>query len=246
MLNNLHIHVACPRHEGSRLGTDLLHRIQPSIQMFSLTNSDTRAEWDQELLADDVNDLAALKKNEPLSNLVELHLWDVDDRTPTSEFPSIFSRCPNIETLTFASMGGYRDLDMIATVIGKQCPKIRTLHFSPHSICPNDQLTYGIMNALPPQQLTNLEDNGFYADLYHPAATLAIQRHSTTFRKITLGRFQRISRVSFDVIVDNCINLNDLCIDIFSLGEHIDLTQTQGPPWCCTKLRSLTLCIYGC
>lgn len=86
----------------------------------------------------------------------------------------------------------------------------------------------------------------FYADLSHPTAISAIQRHSTTLREINLGRFKGFFRVSFAIIVENCINLNGLSIDTYELGEYIDLAQTQGLPWCCTKLHNLTLGICGC
>lgn len=119
VLNDLHIDMICPRQEGNRLGIDLLHRIQPSIQRFRFAIYEYNIPWDQELFADDFDDFATLKKNEPLSNLVDLYLWEVDKQIPTSDFLSIFSRCPSVETLTIPGMDGHRDLDMIATVIGK-------------------------------------------------------------------------------------------------------------------------------
>ncbi|KAF9151780.1 hypothetical protein BG015_006235 [Linnemannia schmuckeri] len=245
-IKDLYLEIGCKGQIGYQLGKDLLHRLRPTIRRFRFKPYDL---WfgDPGLNGDADDDLVlAPRRQRPLINLMDLHLLNIREQTSKADLFSIFKCCPNIEQLSISGFISHLNVETIGEFIGKECPKLWRLGCERGDMGSSGSLSYYIMKALPPQQVTNLRDIGLHSDLSHPAAIPAIHQHSTTLREIIIGRYNGSSRMASTVIFDTCINLERLKMYIGGGGVYMDLADAQGSFWRCTKLRSLSLNMSGC
>ncbi|KAF9544987.1 hypothetical protein EC957_011484 [Mortierella hygrophila] len=189
------------------------------------------------------------RRQEPLSNLEMLELWDIGAQDSTSDVLSVFAHCPNIKELSISSLAGYREVDVIGQYIGKMCPRIKSLSYSStEDSAANDSLPFRIMDALPAQQLREVQCYGLFAE----AMTLTdnfprLARHFDTLQQLVLHRTGAISRISISRVFRECNNLENLLIECRSrLGCFIELSDAIDGPWNCLKLKQLRLSISEC
>ncbi|KAK3841300.1 MAG: hypothetical protein J3R72DRAFT_445832, partial [Linnemannia gamsii] len=245
-LEKLDILIECPYQRGFQQGLDFFNCLPPTMKTFiyhyyQLSYNESPGDQDS-------NDLVTtLKRQGPLLNLVDLQLWKIGEETSLMDIVSIFAQCPNLEDLDITEIIGQHNVEAIGKFIAKECPKIRKLFYSPSDVDENDLLPYWIATELPPQQLTSFRDRGIFSDLSHPSTSIAIQRHSTTLREIFLGQSDGETSWIYPVVIfGNCVNLEVLCMRIESGGVFLDLEDAQGAPWCCTKLKELTIAFRSC
>ncbi|KAF9142128.1 hypothetical protein BGX30_003314 [Mortierella sp. GBA39] len=249
----LDVLVACHLNRGFRLGLDLLNCLSPSIQSFDFNHKelrDTREEQDNSETGDggSSSELVVVPGRQGLlTNLLELSLWETADETTADEILSVFAQCPNIQKLFIHGLNGHYNVQDIGGFIGRQCPHINILSCYSAESEELDSLPYRIMQELPPQQIIDFIDTGKFSDLSFPTANLAIVKHSTTLRTLSLRRANGgFRRISVGAIFDKCMNLTELFMGDEDGGVYIDLADAQGSPWCCTKLRNLTISVSGC
>ncbi|KAK3841301.1 MAG: hypothetical protein J3R72DRAFT_445836 [Linnemannia gamsii] len=245
-LEKLDIEIKFPCQRGFQQGLDFFNCLPPTMKTFIYRYG--QMSWDESPGDQDGRDLVTtLKRQGPLLNVVDLKLWTIGEKTSLMDIVSIFAQCPNLEELKITGIAGQHNVEAIGKSIGKECPKIHELIYSPDYGDENGLLPYWIATGLPPQQLTSFDDMGDSSDLNHPSASIAIQQHSTTLRHISLGESHSVySWISPAVIFDNCVNLEILNLRFGDGGVVVDLEDTQGAPWCCTKLQELTVAICGC
>ncbi|KAG0277450.1 hypothetical protein BGZ95_005933 [Linnemannia exigua] len=258
-LERLDILLECPYQRGFRQGLEIFNRLQPCIKTFiyryyQLSYDEPPGDQDGSGEQGGGSGGSGLvmtpKRQGTLPNVTDLQLWKIGEETSLMDVVSIFAQLPNLEELQFTEITGQHNIEAIGKFIGKECPKIHSLSYTPDGLCDaNDLLPYLIAIGLPPQQLTRFKDMGFCSDFDHPSARIVIHQHSTTLRELILGQPQGASyMVSPDVIFDNCVNLEvlSMSMSVDSGGVFIDLVDTQGALWCCTKLQELTIAISGC
>ncbi|KAF9144016.1 hypothetical protein BGX30_014105 [Mortierella sp. GBA39] len=189
------------------------------------------------------------RRQEPLSNLEMLELWDIGAQDSTSDVLSVFAHCPNIKELSIYSFAGFREVDVIGEYIGKMCPRIESLSYSStEDSTANDSLPFRIMDALPAQQLRQVQFYGLLAE----AMTLSdnfprLARHFNTLQQLVLHRTGSISRISIVSVFRECNNLESLLIECRSrMGCFIELSDAIDGPWNCLKLKRLRLSISEC
>lgn len=252
-IKSLDFAVECHPNRGFQLGLDLLNCLSPSIQSFifnSIQLSETYEEHDHSETRDggSSSELVMMPRRQgPLTELLELTLEITSNGTTAADVISVFAQCPNIQMLDIRGINWRYNVRDIGGLIGRQCPHINRLLFYSTESDEIDSLPYWILQELPPQQIIEFKDTGKFSDMSFPAANPLLLKHSTTLRTLSLSRENGdFSRISAGVIFDKCVNLEVLEMGVDGGGVYIDLADAQGSPWCCTKLKRLTISVSNC
>ncbi|KAG0212699.1 hypothetical protein BGX33_003415 [Mortierella sp. NVP41] len=74
------------------------------------------------------NAMLTPRRENPLTKLVSLGMWNVESSIPTSEILSVIKHCPNVKELTLPNLASCSDVDVIWAFIGQHCPSLRLLN----------------------------------------------------------------------------------------------------------------------
>ncbi|KAK3831704.1 MAG: hypothetical protein JOS17DRAFT_126665 [Linnemannia elongata] len=192
------------------------------------------------------------RRQEPLVHLEELSFrgkrgyWWVT----TDDLAAMLAHCPNLKKLNahFQIFDRAMDVEDVARLIAKACPRIEVLVYGPDKEQNQMLLPLRIMGVLPAQQVVIFELRVGPSYINEPLMNMAIQRHSTTLREL---RFQKnndfISDISVSSILNECCNLEVLHMPCTRTGGfYVTLDDTLHHPWSCAKLTHLALGISGC
>ncbi|KAF9092138.1 hypothetical protein BGX23_004587 [Mortierella sp. AD031] len=120
--------------------SELFFSCPPSLQTFVVTASPFSSSnpstqnmvslWRPSIDNQDGGSNAMLtpRRENPLTKLVSLGMWNVESSIPTSEILSVIKHCPNVKELTLPNLASCSDVDVIWAFIGQHCPSLRLLN----------------------------------------------------------------------------------------------------------------------
>ncbi|KAK5798971.1 hypothetical protein F5H01DRAFT_358705, partial [Linnemannia elongata] len=245
-----------------KAGAEIFFNCCPSIrkfvvatESFSSTDEDEDDfwEWDLDGVPEDAEWRVQSRKQEPLTNLVEMELWEVVDSTSTDELLTVFARCPNLRKLNILNFPSHLDHVILGDYIGRECPKIRSLICGSHGdggeVC--GPVLLRILESLPRQTVEDIGFFGSYDSFTEFRFTLAILRHSTTLTTIELEWAGSFVKISVSALLGECVNLKELHIRSsrwigHTEGFYTTLTDILERQWVTTQLKDLTLFVSVC
>ncbi|KAF9135287.1 hypothetical protein BGW39_003712 [Mortierella sp. 14UC] len=253
-LTTLEITIFCREELRFQVGAEIFFNCCPSIRKFKVVVDKPHYEnrpqdWDLR----DVGDtewMVASRKEEPLTNLEDLELWEFRDSTSTENLLPVFAHCPNLKKLTILALSEHYNHDVIGRFIGKACPKLESLTFGSEDF----ETRVEVMESLPAQQVRDIYFQGvFDGSQASPHFSLAIQQHSKTLQTIQLTSTRDVTKISVAVILEECINLKVLIIngedyneDGSMCGLYATLSDLLERPWNAVKLTRLSLSVSVC
>lgn len=249
-IRELGLWIECRSQDAFRLGMDLFYSVKPSIRSFVLSLSqggNNDGELDQEGLGVSNDGLMVMpRRQEPLVNLETLALWGLDDHVHVGTILSILGHCPNIIKLGTFDIDNEQTVSIIADFVGRECSRIRKLNCSWDYFGRGAILPFKIMEALPAQQVTEVDMCQWHSIFNQPIVGPAILRHSTTLRSLNLRSRGGIARMPAAAIFENCLSLESFQTFEYNLGLYANLDDVQGAPWKCSNLRELSIAFSGC
>ncbi|KAG0276769.1 hypothetical protein BGZ96_003146 [Linnemannia gamsii] len=235
---------------------DIFYSCRPSLRSFTVT-FDEAYSWSDGFkrgdFASDTEWMVESRRQEPLTKLEELQLWDLETLASTSDILAILAHCPNIKKLGFPSLSSRCNHNLIGEFIGLKCSKVRKLSSGVGcaETIVKGPLLFQAMESLPAQTLEDIFFYGSYAASAGQIFTHAILQHSTTMRSIFIEWEGPMERVSIVPILEECINLQDLQIFCHSrrgpwIGYFTTLSDLLERPWNVPKLADFRIGISGC
>ncbi|KAK5809148.1 hypothetical protein F5H01DRAFT_57435 [Linnemannia elongata] len=258
-LTMLDLMIVCDPDLQFQAGAEIFFNCCPLISKFALTavqsfNSEELSEWDLDGVPEDAEWRVECRKQEPLTNLVEMHLWEVTNSTSADELLTVFARCPNLRQLNIQNFPDRYDHAVLGEYIGRECPKIRSLSCGWRGMPPRrtgGPLLFRIMESLPRQTVEDISFHGFHDSFIELSFTPVILRHSTTLTKIDIDWTGLLVKISVSAIFGECVNLKELHIRRTEWpgrleGLYTTLTDILERQWVTTQLSNLTLFVSVC
>lgn len=256
-LTTLDLVIFCDADQRFQAGAEIFFNCCPSIRKFVLTTdgyqsyaADELSEWDLDGVPEDAEWRVESRKQEPLTNLTEMDLWEVMDSTSTDELLAVFARCPNLRKLNILNLPDRYDHAVLGEYIGRECPKIRSL-ICGSSVIGDEAggpLLFKIMESLPHPTVEDINFYGSFDSLTEFSFTPAILRHSTTLTNIDIDWAGPMEKISVSAIFGDCANLKELRIRTHwsSDGLYTTLTDILERQWVTTQLNDLKLFVSVC
>ncbi|KAG0069653.1 hypothetical protein BGZ89_002384 [Linnemannia elongata] len=257
-LTMLELKIYCGADQQFQVGAEIFFSCCPSIRSFYLTavrsfDADDLSEWDLDGVPEGAEWRIESRKQEPLTNLVEMYLWEVTDSTSMDELLTVFARCPNLRTLNILNLPGRYDHTALGEYIGRECPKIRSLNCGWHGMAckAGGPLLFRIMDSLPRQTVEDICLYGDHDSFIESNFTPVIRRHSVTLTKIDIDLTGLLEKISVSVIFGECVNLKKLHIRRsewlgHTEGLYTTLTDILERQWVTTQLDNLTVVVSVC
>ncbi|KAF9149796.1 hypothetical protein BG015_008375 [Linnemannia schmuckeri] len=261
-LETLTLNIHCRHHYWLEIWQQLFFCLPLSIRKFSINFTENGRAWRFDSVAaagisrgnwylkDVTSEIA--RREEPLIHLQELSFHGMRGSywENTVDIAAMLAHCPNIKKFdTYLEIWNHSlDDEAVGQLIAEMCPKIESLVYGLNKRQKQNLLPFKIMEALPAQQVVNVEFRvgSFRIDM--SVMNWAIRRHSTTLREL---RFQKdndvFTIISASTVLEECCQLEVLQMPCTHTGGFYGtLYDVLAHPWACTKLKQLTLAISDC
>ncbi|KAG0279725.1 hypothetical protein BGZ95_000388 [Linnemannia exigua] len=165
---------------------------------------------------DELWSTTAFRRQEHLTQLVDLTLWDMDTAASVQDIFTVLWHCRNVEKLLLPRMTGRSESD--------------------------DVLPYRVMGAMCGQRLEELNCRGSRHALELPLAATLFQRHSDTLRQLTFEGCGSVDSKTIVIILNECKALEDLSVH-GSYASCLRLADAVSMDWASAKVIRLSLTI---
>ncbi|KAF9156325.1 hypothetical protein BG015_005978 [Linnemannia schmuckeri] len=205
-------------------------------------------------------ELAALRRQQEqgqgqghlLPRLTDLVLGLIDDdSTGEGDVRKVLEHCPNLVSLRCREMTAtVFSQNNLASIVATCCPLLKKVSFE-YAASNNYILPRQLMLEIPEQQMQEFRWNTYPFPLEGPKVIMMFSRHSSTLRKIILGRHINVSSNVLRCVLVSCSALEELSAQLVAVFMHrrqthaafVTLEDAVENPWVCTRLRHLDLAV---
>lgn len=182
------------------------------------------------------------RRQEPLAQLVNLTLWDMESAPSAQDIFAVLWHCQAVEKLKLPRVGNQDRVDLVAAFMADRFSKLRHLQFVSAGSESGDVLPFKVIESMRGQWLEGLNYCGPGHALSLPLATTLFQKHSDTLRQLAFEGCRSMDSGSIRIILSECKALEDLCVH-GSEGSCLRLADAVSADWISTKFRRLSLTI---
>ncbi|KAF8944252.1 hypothetical protein BGZ47_004485 [Haplosporangium gracile] len=190
--------------------------------------------------------LAALRRQQEqgqgqghlLPRLTDLVLGLIkDDSTREEDVGRVLEQCPNLDSLRCRGMTAtVFSQNNLASIVATCCPLLKKVSFE-YADSDNYIFPRQLMLEIPEQQVQEFRWNNYPCPLEGPEVIMIFLRHSSTLRKIVLGRHINVSSNVLRCVLVSCPALEELNSSFVTLEDAVE------NPWACTRMRHLSLAV---
>lgn len=151
----------------------------------------------------------------------------------------LFQRLPSLEYLGVPYHGFSENFNDVAGRIIRNCPALQCLQLKLKKSDHGYSLALALVSAMSKGQLKELVLN---TKVSPESSDALICRHTTSLRRIELGRGADIKSRSIQTIIQMCYALEELIVSSgHTHAAFLTLDGAVEEPWSCTKLRCLEI-----